>query len=80
MRHVCRIKHFDWQVFQYKNHSQNSYASKSLQFYVKWINMNWKLIHMISTNTMQGVEGVVHVFIVCLVVLCSSERPWSRVV
>ena len=30
--------------------------------------MNWKLIHMSSTNTMQWVEGVVHVFIVCLVV------------
>jgi hypothetical protein len=36
--------------------------------FVKWLNMNWKLIHMISTNTIQWVEGVVHVFIVYLVV------------
>jgi hypothetical protein len=53
--------------FPVQKHSQNYYASKSLQVYAKWINMNWKLIHMISTNTMQ-VEGVVHAFLVCLVV------------
>ena len=37
------------------------------RIFVKWRNMNWKLIHMIATNTMQCVEGVVHAFIVCLV-------------
>jgi hypothetical protein len=37
--------------FPVQKHSQNYYASKSLQVYAKWINMNWKLIHMISTNT-----------------------------
>jgi hypothetical protein len=37
--------------FPVQKHSQNYYASKSLQVYAKWINMNWKLIHMISTNS-----------------------------
>jgi hypothetical protein len=27
------------------------------RIFVKWRNMNWKLIHMIATNTMQCVEG-----------------------
>jgi hypothetical protein len=53
---VRRIKHFDWEVFQYKNHSQNSYASKSLQFYAKWINMNWKLITK-QTNKNKSIKS-----------------------